>query len=345
MEWTEGEPSILLRSVSQLADFWRSSRTLDSMFDAAGEISWLTAVCVGVSDRAWGGHTGSLAPLHDPDLPKTPAAQEGGTRTIIFLQWHGISGHMLSAAVSVQQQLMTQQLLNSHKQKKKKFGVVKVCKPGQTPLFRWEWQHSAHAAKRVLVESMDDSMQSLRVMLFKDADGPNCYKKTMIYVRDGENAQERDNICKAIKGSEVLESLPHPERRHCITSSYILLSPHPNNLSPQHCRPQLTCSPFAFTLRPFPIPSFPPCTPFSGYWPRPPVPVPGGCRGGWGSHSQGCSVHSSHRPPWGPPLSTAAGCLPGMKKGGGVHQWKPQQFIQLDIESGSFSFSTCDVFV
>lgn len=59
--------------------------------------------------------------------------------------------------------------------------------------------------------------------------------------------------------------------------------------------------------------SIPPSMPYSPYryWPRPQVPEPGGCRGGWGFHSQGCSVHSSHRLPWGLPLSAAAGCHPG----------------------------------
>lgn len=47
-----------------------------------------------------------------------------------------INGHMLSTVVSVQQ-LMTQRLLNSHKQKMG-FGVATVCKSGQTPLFQWE---------------------------------------------------------------------------------------------------------------------------------------------------------------------------------------------------------------
>lgn len=36
-----------------------------------------------------------------------------------------------------------------------------------------------------------------------------------------------------------------------------------------------------------------------------------GCLDGWGFHSRGCSVHSSHRLPWGLPLSAAAGCHPG----------------------------------
>lgn len=55
--------------------------------------------------------------------------------------------------------------------------------------------------------------------------------------------------------------------------------------------------------------------------------MPGGCHGGWASHSQGCSVHSSHRLPWGLPLSAAVGCLPTMKeRGKGIkktHQWNP----------------------
>lgn len=55
------------------------------------------------------------------------------------------------------------------------------------------------------------------------------------------------------------------------------------------------------------------------YWPRPRVPEPGGCPGGWVFHSQGCSVHSSRRPPWGLPLSAAAGCLPEKQS---AHMWK-----------------------
>lgn len=44
--------------------------------------------------------------------------------------------------------------------------------------------------------------------------------------------------------------------------------------------------------------------------PHPRVLEPGGCHGGWEFHSRGCSVHSSHRLPWGLPLSAAAGCHP-----------------------------------
>lgn len=56
--------------------------------------------------------------------------------------------------------------------------------------------------------------------------------------------------------------------------------------------------------------SIPHSLPRTRYWPLPQVPVPGGCHGGWGFHSQGCSVHSSHGLPWGLPLSAAAGCHP-----------------------------------
>lgn len=92
------------------------------------------------------------------------AAQvEGGICNIVLARRNEINGHMLSAVVSVQQQPMTQQLL--------KFGVAKVCKPGQTPLFQREGQPSAQAAKAILVESVHDSMQSLRVLIYKETDG------------------------------------------------------------------------------------------------------------------------------------------------------------------------------
>lgn len=94
---------------------------------------------------------------------------------------------------------------------------------------------------------------------------------------------------------------------------------------------------------------FPLCTFFSRYWPRPLVPVPGGCPGGWASHSQGCSVHSSHRLPWGLPLSAAVGCLPGMKGGGRKKrcQWKPQHISHSWILNWEafFPHSTCNVFI
>lgn len=50
------------------------------------------------------------------------------------------------------------------------------------------------------------------------------------------------------------------------------------------------------------------------YWPRPRAPGPAGCPGGWGFHSQGCSVHSSPRRPWGRLLSAAAGCHPADRR-------------------------------
>lgn len=100
-----------------------------------------------------------------------------------------------------------------------------------------------------------------------------------------------------------------------------------------------------------PVPNsfFPPCTHFSRYWPRPPVPVPGGCHGGWVSHSQGCSVHSSHRLPWGLPLSAAVGCLPTMRERGkrikrhinGIHCI----FHEIGFWIGKIFFSTCNVFI
>lgn len=58
----------------------------------------------------------------------------------------------------------------------------------------------------------------------------------------------------------------------------------------------------------------------SRYRPLPQVPEPVGCRGGWGFHSQGCSVHSSQRLPWGLPQSEAAGCHPGRIKEGMENQ-------------------------
>lgn len=132
----------------------------------------------------------------------------------------------------------------------------------------------------------------------------------------------------------MLKSLPHPERGCCITPSCILLFPHPQwfiisiLISQTHMLSLCFHSP-PFIVNSYIPPSlkstllhqffFPLCTFFSRYWPRPPVPVPGGCPGGWASHSQGCSVHSSHRLPWGLPLSAAVECLPGMKGGGGRH--------------------------
>lgn len=72
--------------------------------------------------------------------------------------------------------------------------------------------------------------------------------------------------------------------------------------------------------------------------------MPGGCPGGWASHSQGCSVHSSHRLPWGLPLSAAVECLPGMKgrEGGGKKtcQWKPQHISHSWILNWEACFPT-----
>lgn len=77
----------------------------------------------------------------------------------------------------------------------------------------------------------------------------------------------------------------------------------------------------------------------SRYWPRLQVPEPGGCHGGWEFHSQGCSVHSSHKQPWGLPLSAAAGCHPGRKEGKkkkGQHiSGSHNRFYTLEIELGS----------
>lgn len=55
----------------------------------------------------------------------TLATREGGICIIVLVQRNKITGRMLSTVVSVQQQLMTQRLLNSHKQKMN-FGVVLV---------------------------------------------------------------------------------------------------------------------------------------------------------------------------------------------------------------------------
>lgn len=67
--------------------------------------------------------------------------------------------------------------------------------------------------------------------------------------------------------------------------------------------------------------SWSPPPPLCRYWPRPQVAEPGGCRGGWGFHSQGCSVHSNHRLLWGLPLSAAAGCHPGTEEKKHVSNW------------------------
>lgn len=218
---------------------------------------------------------------------------------------------MLSTVVSVQQQPMTQQLL--------KFGAAKVCKPGQTPLFQREGQPSVQAAKAFLVESAHDSMQRLRVLIYKEADGWNCYGVNDLCFT-WRNVKRMGWYLLVIKGSKSLKTLPHPERGLHLASLLctppIIYYPSINNSD--------TCSLFVFTLHhllqiPTSFPAFKFLLPslhthFSRYWPRPPVPVPGGCHGGWASHSQGCSVHSSHRLPWGLPLSTAVGCLPAMKE-------------------------------
>lgn len=88
--------------------------------------------------------------VNNAQMPELPWQHERAEFCIIK-----INGCMLSAIASVQQQLMTQWLLNSHKQKME-FGAAMGCKSGQNPVFRWEWQPSGQAAKRVLVESVHE---------------------------------------------------------------------------------------------------------------------------------------------------------------------------------------------
>lgn len=141
-----------------------------------------------------------------------------------------------------------------------------------------------------------------------------------------EKLEKNETMFVSYKRLKTLKSLPRPERGLCpasfLFSPHNLWSqyPHPRHVFPLcfHSLSFIINSHILHSLKLPPIPNsfFPPCTHFSRYWPRPPVPVPGGCHGGWASHSQGCSVHSSHRLPWGLPLSTAVGCLPTMKERG-----------------------------
>lgn len=175
------------------------------------------------------------------------------------------------------------------------------------------------------MESSRDSTQSLHVLIYKETDGRNCYETNDLFAR-WRNWKRMRQCLLAIKGSELSshyhalkeDSVLHPSYSppHNLWSQY----PHPRHVFPLcfHSLSFIINSHIPPLLKAPPVPNtfFPPCTHFSRYWPRPPVPVPGGCHGGWASHSQGCSVHSSHRLPWGLPLSAAVGCLPTVKERG-----------------------------
>lgn len=151
--WNEPNDSLL--QLNRLFGLGRCLRSLwmhVSLFNTIGESYRLTAISIGVRDY-----------VCRAGVQTTLATQEGGICNIVLARWNEINGHMLSTVVSVQQQPMTQQLL--------KFGVAKVCKPGQTPLFQREGQPIAQAAKAILVEFVHDSMQSLRVLIYKETDG------------------------------------------------------------------------------------------------------------------------------------------------------------------------------
>lgn len=195
-----------------------------------------------------------------------------------------------------------------------------------------------------------------------------------IYVWDGETGRDGTifvSYKKALKGSSHNPTLregaelPHPTSFSSPPQSFIISN---INISDSHvlswfslsilfCKFQCPSLLDVLPITPIPSPlslclSLTLDAFFSRYWPRPPVPVPGGCPGGWASHSRGCSVHSSHRLPWGLPRSAAAGCLPGMKgRGGGKRrrQWKPQHISHCWILNGEAFFSphllTCNVFI
>lgn len=105
------------------------------------------------------------------------------------------------------------------------------------------------------------------------------------------------------------------KKKHISRPSFAYLSNHLEHLPsfPSLQTPTTTFSTDSYTARPrLPNPSRP-LSFASRYWPRARAPEPGGCPGGVEFHSQGCSVHSSRRLPWGLPLSGAAGCPPERK--------------------------------